>query len=180
MSPAPIAPRSCRARTARPMGIFSATLAGLQPVGTLNTNPRKRKMQTASQRRYNQSSKGKAAILAYEQSPARKARAHARLQLPEVQARRRAYFQSPEVKAATRARQGLPLPTRPCPEFCEIEGCSRMATSLDHCHITGIFRGWLCKLHNGGIGMIGDTLANAKAVVNYLENAILIIPRIGA
>jgi hypothetical protein len=41
-----------------------------------------------------------------------------------------------------RNRQGLPKPTRPCPDFCEI--CGRPANktlALDHCHETGKFRG---------------------------------------
>jgi hypothetical protein len=66
---------------------------------------------------------------------------------------------------------GLPSPTRPMPELCEIPGCVRAATDLDHCHKSGAFRGWLCGRHNRGLGLIGDTLAFARAAVLYLEKS---------
>lgn len=70
-----------------------------------------------------------------------------------------------------RRRDGLPEPTRPCPELCEVRGCTRKAINLEHCHATGIFRGWTCNRHNIGMGAIGDTLEAARAVVEYLERA---------
>lgn len=41
--------------------------------------------------------------------------------------------------------------------------------SLDHCHHTGLFRGWLCGKCNTAIGKLGDTLEGVKRAVAYLE-----------
>lgn len=68
---------------------------------------------------------------------------------------------------------GLPLPTRPMPDKCEMRGCSPgpKAFHLDHDHVTGKFRGWLCSKCNTGIGMLGDRLLGAQQAVAYLERA---------
>lgn len=42
---------------------------------------------------------------------------------------------------------------------------------LDHCHKTGKFRGWACKLCNTGMGMCGDTLQELELRVEYLKRA---------
>lgn len=79
---------------------------------------------------------------------------------------------------AHRRRDGLPEPTRPCPQLCEC--CGRLpgkrAMHLDHCHITDEFRGWLCGRCNKGIGALGDTISGLKSALKYLERAY----RIGA
>jgi hypothetical protein len=41
--------------------------------------------------------------------------------------------------------------------------------ALDHDHLTGEFRGWLCATCNHAIGMLGDTVAAANRAVAYLE-----------
>lgn len=78
---------------------------------------------------------------------------------------RKAYALAHRRKAA-----GLPAPTRPVPPVCE--SCSRaspkLALNLDHCHVSGKFRGWLCAACNRGLGLLGDTeqaLLNALAYV---------------
>ena len=66
----------------------------------------------------------------------------------------------------------LPKPTRPCPELCECCGGPPNGTGklhLDHCHVTGLFRGWLCMRCNVGLGGFGDTLMGVKMAVKYLE-----------
>ncbi len=89
-------------------------------------------------------------------------------------------------KSRDRARQyegkrngmNIPLPLRPAPAACEIcekpdvrkDGASR-GLSLDHCHATGSFRGWLCFKCNVGIGKLGDTSAGLKRALAYLEKA---------
>jgi hypothetical protein len=83
---------------------------------------------------------------------------------------------NPEKKRAAatayaRRVRGMPEPTRARPELCEINGCLRAATHLDHDHVTGAFRGWLCATHNLGLGAIGDTLQAALATVDYLVRA---------
>ena len=61
------------------------------------------------------------------------------------------------------------------PEFGEpCECCGKPVTrnwQLDHCHDTGEFRGWLCKLCNTGMGMCGDTLQGLELRVEYLKRA---------
>lgn len=74
-----------------------------------------------------------------------------------------------------RSGRGLPEPTRPAPEVCE--SCGRTPAgrfkvlSLDHCHATGKFRGWLCNMCNRGIGALGDTLEGVERAVDYLKRA---------
>ena len=41
--------------------------------------------------------------------------------------------------------------------------------SLDHDHVKGTFRGWLCHRCNRGIGMIGDSVENTQRLLNYLK-----------
>lgn len=72
--------------------------------------------------------------------------------------------------------RGYPVPTRPRPDFCEC--CGRApegrGLALDHCHITGIFRGWLCATCNMGIGALGDTLEAVTAAVGYLKRSVTV------
>jgi hypothetical protein len=42
---------------------------------------------------------------------------------------------------------------------------------LDHCHVTGNFRGWICKSCNTGLGSIGDNLQSLYRAVEYLKRA---------
>jgi hypothetical protein len=84
-----------------------------------------------------------------------------------ISARQKEYNARPQVKALRRRLSGLPEPTRPMPEFCEA-GCGRRAKHLDHCHETGIFRGWLCFDCNTSLGKFGDNLAGILRVVAYL------------
>lgn len=70
---------------------------------------------------------------------------------------------------------GYPEPTRPCPEKCEACGrppSSNKGLALDHDHVTGKFRGWLCDLCNRGIGQLGDNLEGVKKALEYLERAL--------
>jgi hypothetical protein len=71
--------------------------------------------------------------------------------------------------------QGLPEPTRPEPKQCECCGqAERRASrslSLDHCHQTGAFRGWLCSKCNLAIGKLGDTIEALQKAVDYLKRS---------
>jgi len=75
-----------------------------------------------------------------------------------------------KARARRRKLQGLPLPTRPKPEFCEMN-CGRKTAHLDHDHITGAFRGWLCRRCNLGLGVLGDTAENLRNGLAYLARA---------
>jgi len=78
-----------------------------------------------------------------------------------------------KVKNGKRKRRGYPAPTRPEPKFCEIGGAAhaqKKALCLEHDHVTGKFRGWVCHKCNAGISMLGDTLDDIRRVVAYLES----------
>lgn len=82
-----------------------------------------------------------------------------------------------KVKSAQRAqyakRHGVPEPTRAMPHNCEC--CGRhVATALmrDHDHVTGVFRGWLCKNCNVGIGNLGDSIESVRRAVAYLQRVV--------
>lgn len=73
-----------------------------------------------------------------------------------------------------RKKKGIPSAPYPAPANCE--NCNRAFknghdTHLDHDHITGKFRGWLCNRCNRGFGYFGDTLEGMKQGVRYLERA---------
>jgi hypothetical protein len=81
----------------------------------------------------------------------------------------------PKYRALRRKRQGMPDPTRPEPSTCEC--CGRLPNGkgcvlhLDHCHISGAFRGWLCHDCNTGLGKLGDSINGLMNAVRYLERA---------
>lgn len=68
---------------------------------------------------------------------------------------------------------GLPEPIRPRPGACECCGrkSTKKALHLEHCHLTGKFRGWVCFQCNTGIALLGDTLGAVRRAVAYLERA---------
>lgn len=71
-----------------------------------------------------------------------------------------------------RYRKGIPSPTRKPPKKCEL--CAqkqRRNLSLDHCHYTGKFRGWLCTQCNIGLGMFRNASALLVKAASYLRNA---------
>jgi hypothetical protein len=45
---------------------------------------------------------------------------------------------------------------------------SKKRLALDHCHITGAFRGWLCHKCNLGIGLLGDNPKALQRALDYL------------
>lgn len=77
------------------------------------------------------------------------------------------------VRDAWRKKNGIQEPTRPAPIVCECCGRApgKKALSLDHCHETGVFRGWLCGKCNTGIGSLGDTLDAIDRARDYLLRA---------
>ena len=82
---------------------------------------------------------------------------------------RRAYMRTYQWR-----KRGLPAPTRPEPEVCDIcDGIGRRALALDHDHNTGEFRGWLCDNCNRALGQLGDNIEGLKKALDYLEKAAL-------
>lgn len=67
-------------------------------------------------------------------------------------------------------RLNLPEATRSEPACCELCGkLQKSALHLDHDHLTGEFRGWLCRGCNLGLGMLGDTLESVLRAAVYLR-----------
>jgi hypothetical protein len=76
-------------------------------------------------------------------------------------------------KHYVRLSRGIPEPTRPIPDRCENCGGVQKGKrlSIDHCHETGAFRGWLCDSCNLGLGKLGDTIEAVERALEYLKRA---------
>lgn len=72
---------------------------------------------------------------------------------------------------------GVTTPIRPAPLDNRCECCGQVdmkrQLALDHDHVTGAFRGWLCNLCNMGIGQLGDNLAGVSLAVSYLTRSVV-------
>jgi len=75
-------------------------------------------------------------------------------------------------------RNGMIAVTWSKPSLCE--ACGRpergeRSLSADHCHVTKLHRGWLCRACNTALGFAGDDLPSFKAwgggMVRYLERS---------
>jgi len=63
-----------------------------------------------------------------------------------------------------------PLP-RPEPKNCEC--CGRVppkGMQVDHDHVTGKFRGWLCGPCNRALGLLGDNIEGVLKLLSYLTS----------
>ena len=59
------------------------------------------------------------------------------------------------------------LEATPKPNKCEC--CGAIADLIvDHDHVTGKFRGWICRKCNQGIGKLGDDIEGVKKAMEYL------------
>lgn len=54
------------------------------------------------------------------------------------------------------------------PSICQVCGGS-YKISLDHCHVTATFRGWLCDGCNRALGNVKDDPKVLRALADYLE-----------
>jgi hypothetical protein len=109
-----------------------------------------------------------ARVLKYKNKNRAKIQAHERV----AAAKRRAA--NPEkYRSDSRRQRGVPEPTRPEPKYCECcGGCPRGKHKrfvVDHEHLTGEFRGWLCDICNRAIGMLGDNHGGVFRALKYLE-----------
>lgn len=78
---------------------------------------------------------------------------------------------SSDITTKARRYRGLPEPTRPQPLYCELDGrpLEPGKIHLDHCHVTGAFRGWLCNRCNLALGHFGDNIAGLELAIAYLR-----------
>ena len=72
-----------------------------------------------------------------------------------------------EKKQVRRLKKTYPKPM--CGTTCEINNCTSTDLCLDHDHLTGGFRGWVCRNHNTAIGLMGDSLEGAICVAQYMR-----------
>lgn len=92
-------------------------------------------------------------------------------------AKKRLYYKDSEKTRAyhrewCRQKAGLPAPARPDPGVCELCGGKNKTgrkLALDHDHVSGAFRGWLCHRCNVGVGMLGDNIAGLEKALAYLN-----------
>jgi hypothetical protein len=59
---------------------------------------------------------------------------------------------------------------RPRPENCEACREETVELVVDHCHKTGIFRGWLCPSCNTALGFCRDNPKILRRLADYVEN----------
>ena len=73
-------------------------------------------------------------------------------------------------RACKQRRLGI-IATRPRPSVCETCGHppGRRALHLDHNHVTGVFRGWLCRECNLALGHVHDQPEVLDALAAYLR-----------
>ena len=41
---------------------------------------------------------------------------------------------------------------------------------MDHCHVSHVFRGWLCRSCNIGLGALGDNVEGLERAIKYLKD----------
>lgn len=73
------------------------------------------------------------------------------------------------ITKARKLRDQLKKTAPPKPEVCEC--CHKPPVKhfcLDHDHITGQFRGWICDRCNTGIGKLGDSIEGLENALLYL------------
>jgi hypothetical protein len=71
-----------------------------------------------------------------------------------------------------RERNGVVLPAHPAPAACECCGGPPRGGAQglvpDHCHRSGVPRGWLCSICNTALGLLGDDLIGIEQMRGYL------------
>jgi hypothetical protein len=120
--------------------------------------------------------------LAYSHRPGVAEKLRLRRQQPEFKAREKARRETPEAKAKAKAYQlyrnyGITWDERETMIASQGSVCAVCGSTawghygplVDHDHDTGEVRGIVCHKCNIGIGLIGDNLRRAEAVVAYLK-----------
>lgn len=74
-----------------------------------------------------------------------------------------------------KAKYNNPTAYKSRPSTCEIcGGTTRIA--YDHCHKTGIFRGWLCMKCNTALGLVKDDIILLEKMIDYLKREPVKLP----
>ncbi|MDE2096982.1 MAG: hypothetical protein KGL39_07035 [Patescibacteria group bacterium] len=85
------------------------------------------------------------------------------------------YRRTEKGKQTARRANGLPEPKWPCGAECELCGIEAVFVErglrLDHNHVTGEFRGWLCNACNLGLGKFKDSAVLLRKAADYLDGA---------
>ncbi len=63
------------------------------------------------------------------------------------------------------------LAGRPRPTICDLCRENNGGIVFDHCHTSGLFRGWLCDRCNKVLGLMRDNPALLSRMARYLEKA---------
>ena len=69
------------------------------------------------------------------------------------------------LKRAHIRKHGRPSPFSKC-AICK--KCPKTVV-FDHCHVTAMFRGWICRGCNAAIGKLGDNYKGIQRAVMYLR-----------
>jgi len=89
---------------------------------------------------------------------------------PAAKARNR--FKAQKIAAKQRGHAPPPhekdCPPRPADGKCQACSSNARPLVMDHDHVTGQFRGWICNRCNLGIGSLGDTVDGVKAALDYM------------
>ncbi len=86
------------------------------------------------------------------------------------------YSKELKPKEATQARERrfnrqAQIAGRPRPDLCEVCGEMHFRIVFDHCHVSGVFRGWLCDRCNRTLGMVKDSTDLLHNLAQYVENS---------
>ena len=55
------------------------------------------------------------------------------------------------------------------PKYCEVCGRGDLPICLDHNHVTGEVRGWLCRNCNAALGLLQDNKETLSKLISYLK-----------
>lgn len=72
-------------------------------------------------------------------------------------------------RASEKSLKKLHGSNKPVGTPCECCGKTNIKLSLDHDHLTGQLRGWLCQTCNVAIGALGDNIEGVTKALNYLR-----------
>ena len=88
----------------------------------------------------------------------------------EYNARWKARHPGREQEVKYRHRYGVELSEiRAKPVVCDICAKPHKKIVLDHCHVSGEFRGWLCDPCNIALGNVGDNVLILERMISYLQ-----------